>query len=318
MSKHDHRETLGRALLDAADPCNLEPAMPGPAPDSAGALVPRPDGGAPAIVDPPDDASPTPYIDANGFDPAEYRWVPVRRRPRVDGFSEAKQRRFIETLADTGSVETAAREIGMSVQSCYRLRRSPGAEPFAAAWDAAVQQGALKLVDIAFDRAIHGSDEPVFDRNGNRVGRRMKPSDRLLMFLLRAHLPDRYRHAHQSVRQPDEPPARVSTPIAQAIATLEPVTPPDPHLLMSPERLDGEVQVADMCDGELPRWYDPAERPAPPPQPIAAPLRLEGDLEHQLAQVERAVLEALGEETASKPASDTAGPKPKPRRKKPL
>ncbi len=33
------------------------------------------------------------------YDPAEYRWVPVRRRPRYDGWTEEKQRRFIEEIA---------------------------------------------------------------------------------------------------------------------------------------------------------------------------------------------------------------------------
>ena len=30
------------------------------------------------------------------YDPADYRWVPVRRAPRYDGWTEEKQRRFIE------------------------------------------------------------------------------------------------------------------------------------------------------------------------------------------------------------------------------
>lgn len=257
MSKHDHRETIGRALCDAADPCSLAQPLPVAAPDSVGARLVGAGGSAPATAAAPPEGGRTPYIDANGFDPAAYDWMPVRRRPRTDGFSEAKQRLFIETLADTGSVETAAQTIGLSVQSCYRLRRAPGAEAFAAAWNAAIQQAALKLVDIAFERAIHGSDEPVFDRAGRRVGRRLKPSDRMLMFLMRAHLPERYRHAHQSVRQLDEPPAPAAPPLAEAIATLEPATPPDPHRLMPPEALDVALEVADMCEGTLPPWHRP-------------------------------------------------------------
>ena len=50
------------------------------------------------------------------YDPADYRWVPVRRVPRRDGWTEEKQRRFIETLADTGLVNVAARAVGMSRQ----------------------------------------------------------------------------------------------------------------------------------------------------------------------------------------------------------
>ena len=268
MSKHDHRETIGRALSAAADPANPAAPLPGIASESLGALVPQSGAGLPDAGPPGDSA--TPYIDANGFDPGEYDWVPVRRRARADGFSEAKQRLFIETVADTGSVETAAQTVGMTVQSCYRLRRAPGAEAFAAAWNAAIQQAAFKLADVAFERAINGSDEPVFDRDGRRVGRRLKPSDRMVMFLLRAHLPERYRHAHHSVRYPDEAPPPDIAPVAQAIAALEPVTPPEPHKLMPPEELDVAVEVADLCNGTLPHWHDPAVRDdeAAPASPI--------------------------------------------------
>lgn len=154
-------------------------------------------------------ASP-PVLDDHGHDPAAYQWVPVLRKRRADGWSPQKQRDYIETLADTGLVEDSARAVGMSVASCYRLRRAPGAESFAAAWDAAIHQASRKLVDIAFDRAINGSDEPVFDKHGTRVGRRMKTNDRLLMFLLRTHLPGRYGSVRDGHREPAPPlcPAR--------------------------------------------------------------------------------------------------------------
>jgi hypothetical protein len=61
----------------------------------------------------------------NGYDPADYRWVPVRRVPRTDGWTEEKMRRYIETLADTGQVSLAAKAVGMSRESAYKLRRSP-------------------------------------------------------------------------------------------------------------------------------------------------------------------------------------------------
>ena len=59
-----------------------------------------------------------------GYDPADYRWVPVRRRPRYDGWAEEKQRRFV-VLADTGLVSAAAKAVGMSREGANRLRRSP-------------------------------------------------------------------------------------------------------------------------------------------------------------------------------------------------
>ncbi|RYD52542.1 MAG: hypothetical protein EOP60_10110 [Sphingomonadales bacterium] len=286
MSKHSPRETFARPLGRA--PESLQPAdLPQPAPPEAGALAVQPPPGADAAPGTAlattieEETSLTPYLDDNGFDPAEYDWVPVRRRPRADGWSEAKQRAFIEVLADTGQVDAAAQHVGMTPQSCYRLRRSPGAEAFAAAWNAAIHQASLKLVDVAFERAFNGSDEPVFDRDGRRVGRRMKTNDRLLMFLMRAHMPDRYRHAHMSNRHPSEPPAPPSIPVSQALSTLEPVMPPEPHALLALEDLDCAIEVADLLDGKLPPWRrDPDDRAYDVPvDPHALSPELEAALE---------------------------------------
>jgi len=87
--------------------------LPAPAPSSpAGASPPAPsDDDEDFGFAPPD------------YDASEYRWVPVRRRPRYDGWTEEKQRRLIEVLADTGLVGAACKEVGMTRASAYRLRR---------------------------------------------------------------------------------------------------------------------------------------------------------------------------------------------------
>lgn len=131
----------------------------------------------------------SPNLDANGYDPADYDWVPVLRKPRADGWTPQRQRAFIGALADCGSVRGAAREVNMTMSSAYKLRRSAGAAAFAAAWDSAMQQAAHVLVDEAFERAINGSDEPIYDRDGRRIGRKHRQSDALMMFLLRKHSP---------------------------------------------------------------------------------------------------------------------------------
>src|SRR3546814_9457094 len=66
---------------------------------------------------------PIPALDAHGHDPAAYDWVPVLKKRRKDGWSPDKQRAFIEALADSGSVATAAQSVGLSESSAYRLRR---------------------------------------------------------------------------------------------------------------------------------------------------------------------------------------------------
>ena len=163
----------------------------------------------------------------------------------------------------------------MSPSTAYRLRRSPGGEAFARAWDAAVAQAVGMLVDVAFDRAINGTVEPVLDADGRRVGSRHRPGDRMLMFLLAAHYPDRY--GKQQRRRPApgdaEAPAPAPKPsVAEALAALSPVTPAEPEKLMAPADLDVAIEVADLGDGRLPGWLDPDRRIEPAPPRVEPPL----------------------------------------------
>lgn len=63
---------------------------------------------------------------------------PVPVRSRRDGWVPERQAAFIGVLAQTRSVLTAARAVGMGRESAYRLRKRAGAAGFAAAWDAAL------------------------------------------------------------------------------------------------------------------------------------------------------------------------------------
>ncbi|MGN6499923.1 MAG: hypothetical protein ACTHKM_07225 [Tsuneonella sp.] len=65
--------------------------------------------------------------------PSWFRPVPLRSRR--DGWSEVRQCAFLAQLYVTGSVTAAARNVGMSRASAYRLRERAGAESFAFAWD---------------------------------------------------------------------------------------------------------------------------------------------------------------------------------------
>jgi hypothetical protein len=199
-----------------------------------------------------------PETDAHGHDLSLYDWVPVLRKRRSDGWTPGVQRRFIEVLADSGSVMHAARAVDKSESSCYQLRRAPGAESFAAAWAAAIDEASKRLLDAAFERALVGTDEPVFDRDGNRTGRRLRQSDRLMMFLLRAYMPDRFGGAGPDAR-PSHSSLPALAPVAAAIERLMPAPPADPHLLMDEDRLGMAIKIADYNDGELQmRHRDPA------------------------------------------------------------
>jgi hypothetical protein len=221
---------------------------------------------APAVVPETSIATST-ALDAHGFNPDEYDWVPVRKVPRADGLSPQKQRDFISALADTGSVTDAARAVGMSRKACYELRRSPGAEQFDAAWQAARAESSKQLIDIAFDRAINGVEEPVFDKNGQRIACRYRYNDRLLMFLIRANAPEQYRLAHRDMRGTDEPLPPPAPPVAEALQRLEPAMPPEPHRLMARDELEIALECADILPGKLPHW-----RRDPDPVPVQYPM----------------------------------------------
>lgn len=119
-------------------------------------------------------------------------FTPVPRKcPRHDGWTPQRQREFIEALADTGSVEAAARAADMSSEGAYNLRRQPGAASFRAAWEAALALGIQRIEDVAMDRALNGTEEPVYSY-GKLIGTRIKHNDRLLMFMLRNRAPERF------------------------------------------------------------------------------------------------------------------------------
>lgn len=110
-------------------------------------------------------------------------------RKRLAGWSAERQRLFLVNLAETGSVHLASAAARLTARSAYRLRaRSPA---FAAAWDTADQLAVGRLSAIAFDRAINGRTEQVW-QEGELVAEKRVPSDRLLMWLLARLDPRRF------------------------------------------------------------------------------------------------------------------------------
>jgi hypothetical protein len=63
----------------------------------------------------------------------EIPFEPVPVKKRHDGWTAERQRGFIDRLCVTGGVARAARAMGKTAQSVYRLREHPGAESFARA-----------------------------------------------------------------------------------------------------------------------------------------------------------------------------------------
>lgn len=224
----------------AAHPASLAPVAPATPCQSA--------------VSEPDDSS-IALPESETYDPAEYRWVPVRRRPRHDGWTEEKQRRFIEALADTGLVSNAAKTVGMSRESANRLRRSAHGAAFARAWDAARQHAGTALEDIAFERAIEGVEQNVYNEYGEVICTKRVYNDRLLTFLLRHLKPERY--ASDALAAP-LPPAET---VEASLRAIEPQLPAPAEELLGDEGLEDALALADAADGVLPQFLAEQRRP---------------------------------------------------------
>lgn len=126
-----------------------------------------------------------PAIPATPFD-----GVPLEdTRNRLAGWSAERQRLFLTFLAETGSVHLACSAARLSARGAYRLRaRSPA---FARGWDMAQRLSVGRLSAIAFDRALNGRLEQVYE-DGHLVAERRVPNDRMLMWLLARLDPKRF------------------------------------------------------------------------------------------------------------------------------
>ena len=97
---------------------------------------------------------------------------------------------FLDTLRGTGNVRLSARNANITRQVVYRARDRSA--KFRADWDEALEEARELLEAEARRRAAIGVDEPVFYK-GEVVGHIRKYSDTLLMFLLKAHWPEKFR-----------------------------------------------------------------------------------------------------------------------------
>lgn len=98
-------------------------------------------------------------------------------------WSRSKMARFLNELAASQSVAAAARVVGMSRQSAYRLKARLRNQPFDLAWEAALQSGYDALHQAALDRALNGVEVPVHHK-GELIGTRRHYDERLTVFLL--------------------------------------------------------------------------------------------------------------------------------------
>jgi hypothetical protein len=97
---------------------------------------------------------------------------------------------FLRWLRTKGNVTAACDKAKIDRTWVYEVREQDA--DFAAAWDEALEEATERLEMEARRRAHDGVLEPVFHA-GVKVGAIRKYSDTLLIFLLKAHAPAKYR-----------------------------------------------------------------------------------------------------------------------------
>lgn len=101
---------------------------------------------------------------------------------RADGWSPARQRHFLETLAATGVITTACEAAHISPRSAYALRIRRDGAAFRLGWDAAILIARARLADELLARALTGHEE-VIHKDEDTITRR-RHDNRLAMSML--------------------------------------------------------------------------------------------------------------------------------------
>lgn len=120
---------------------------------------------------------------------------------------------FLLALEDTANVSKACKRAKLPRRSAYDWRRDDA--DFAAAWDTAIDRGTDALEDEAVRRATEGTLKPVFYK-GEKCGSIREYSDTLLMFMLKARRPEKFKERTES-----QITGKNGGPILQAAVTPE-------------------------------------------------------------------------------------------------
>lgn len=111
--------------------------------------------------------------------------------------SQKRRQVFLKVLAQTGKVIEAARAVGLKSTAGLYLTRSED-EDFANAWDCAVLASADLLEEAAWDRAVHGVEEPILFK-GEVVATKTNYSDTILLAMLAARKKEYRRQSQTSI-----------------------------------------------------------------------------------------------------------------------
>ncbi len=159
---------------------------------------------------------------------------------RADGWSPARQRQFLETLAATGVITTACDAVHISPRAAYALRIRRDGAAFRLGWDAAILIARARLADELLARALTGHEE-VIRKDEDTITRR-RHDNRLAMSML-----------SRLDRMADSPPEGSDAALARVVAQ------------------DFAAYLDLLCPKEQPSQAAPDQPPAQQDQPSLAP-----------------------------------------------
>lgn len=97
---------------------------------------------------------------------------------------------FLEAFRLHGNVSWACRETKTNRADVYRWKEHD--EQFMLAWNIAETEATETMEQEAYRRAVQGTDKPIY-QSGALVGTVREYSDTLLIFMLKARSPEKYR-----------------------------------------------------------------------------------------------------------------------------
>lgn len=124
----------------------------------------------------------------------------------TDGQREQLKRRFLEAFRQHGNITWAARQVKLGRrQTVYDWQEHD--EHFAQEFREAEIEATETMEQEAYRRAVKGTAKPVY-QGGVKVGTVQEYSDVLLIFMLKARAPDKYREAKPG-QEGGSPPVKV-------------------------------------------------------------------------------------------------------------
>jgi hypothetical protein len=111
------------------------------------------------------------------------RTTPDKQRKMAVKVTEERKLKFLETLAMSGNITSAAACHGLTVNSINTEKRKDA--KFAEAIEIARGMALMELEDVARSRALHGIEKDVYFK-GDVVGKEIQYDNKLLMFLMQA------------------------------------------------------------------------------------------------------------------------------------